>query len=83
MLLLRIASTHIRNRLRQTIVSTLGVALGVGFSVAMASLMVASTTIEAGQLIEPGMLQRVEWPDSALMTYSGWSSLSSSGRSSR
>jgi lipoprotein-releasing system permease protein len=42
MLLLRIAATHVRNRLRQTIVSTLGVALGVGFSVAMASLMEGS-----------------------------------------
>ncbi|MCV0424937.1 MAG: ABC transporter permease [Roseibium sp.] len=41
-LLLRIASTHIRNRMRQTVVSTLGVALGVGFSVAMASLMEGS-----------------------------------------
>jgi lipoprotein-releasing system permease protein len=42
MLLLRIASTHVRNRMRQTVVSTLGVALGVGFSVAMASLMEGS-----------------------------------------
>mgnify|MGYP000232919088 CR=1 FL=1 len=39
MLLLRIAATHIRTRMRQTVVSVLGVALGVGFSVAMASLM--------------------------------------------
>ncbi|TYC62330.1 ABC transporter permease [Rhodobacterales bacterium] len=38
-LLLRIAATHVRGRMRQTVVSTLGVALGVGFSVAMASLM--------------------------------------------
>ncbi|QDG79189.1 ABC transporter permease [Labrenzia sp. PHM005] len=39
---LRIAATHVRNRLRQTVVSTLGVALGVGFSIAMASLMQGS-----------------------------------------
>ncbi|MEP3429015.1 MAG: ABC transporter permease [Roseibium sp.] len=38
----RIAATHVRNRLRQTIVSTLGVALGVGFSIAMAGLMEGS-----------------------------------------
>ncbi len=38
-LMLRIAATHVRARLRQTVVSTLGVALGVGFSIAMASLM--------------------------------------------
>ncbi|NBN64487.1 ABC transporter permease [Pannonibacter tanglangensis] len=42
MLLLEIALTHVRARLRQTLVSTLGVALGVGFSVAMASLMEGS-----------------------------------------
>ncbi|WP_299810931.1 ABC transporter permease [uncultured Roseibium sp.] len=42
MLLLRIAATHIRNRMRQTVVSVLGVALGVGFSVAMAGLMEGS-----------------------------------------
>ncbi|WP_420338730.1 ABC transporter permease [Roseibium sp.] len=39
---LRIAATHVRNRLRQTVVSTLGVALGVGFSIAMAALMEGS-----------------------------------------
>lgn len=39
---IRIAATHVRSRLRQTIVSTLGVALGVGFSIAMASLMEGS-----------------------------------------
>ncbi|WP_209016957.1 ABC transporter permease [Roseibium aggregatum] len=42
MLLLRIASTHVRTRMRQTVVSILGVALGVGFSVAMAALMQGS-----------------------------------------
>lgn len=41
-LLLRIAATHVRNRLRQTVVSTFGVALGVGFSIAMAGLMEGS-----------------------------------------
>ncbi|GGB52704.1 ABC transporter [Roseibium aquae] len=41
-LLFKIAGTHVRNRLRQTIVSTLGVALGVGFSIAMAALMQGS-----------------------------------------
>ncbi|CTQ52604.1 Lipoprotein-releasing system transmembrane protein LolE [Roseibium album] len=52
MLLLRIAATHVRNRLRQTIVSTLGVALGVGFSVAMASLMEGSQRDFMETLIE-------------------------------
>jgi len=41
-LLFKIAWTHVRNRLRQTVVSTLGVALGVGFSIAMAALMEGS-----------------------------------------
>ncbi|MBD8878069.1 ABC transporter permease [Roseibium polysiphoniae] len=41
-LLVKIAATHVRNRLRQTVVSTLGVALGVGFSIAMAGLMEGS-----------------------------------------
>ncbi|MBS8261424.1 ABC transporter permease [Roseibium polysiphoniae] len=39
---MKIAATHVRNRLRQTVVSTLGVALGVGFSIAMAGLMEGS-----------------------------------------
>jgi lipoprotein-releasing system permease protein len=39
---LDIAITHIRGRARQTIVSVLGVSLGVGFSVAMAALMQGS-----------------------------------------
>ncbi len=39
---LKIAATHVHNRLRQTVVSTLGVALGVGFSISMASLMEGS-----------------------------------------
>ncbi len=52
MLLLRIATTHVRNRMRQTVVSTLGVALGVGFSVAMASLMEGSQRDFMTTLIE-------------------------------
>ncbi|MEZ5865235.1 MAG: ABC transporter permease [Geminicoccaceae bacterium] len=41
-LLFAIALTHVAGRGRQTIVSILGVALGVGFSIAMAALMVGS-----------------------------------------
>lgn len=52
MLLFKIASTHIRSRLRQTVVSTLGVALGVGFSVAMASLMEGSQRDFTATLID-------------------------------
>ncbi|MDA1107459.1 MAG: ABC transporter permease [Proteobacteria bacterium] len=36
---LEIALTHLRNRKRQTLVSVLGVAMGVGFFIAMAALM--------------------------------------------
>ncbi|PVB63106.1 ABC transporter permease [Labrenzia sp. 011] len=52
MLLLRIAATHIRNRMRQTVVSVLGVALGVGFSVAMAGLMEGSQRDFTASLID-------------------------------
>ena len=38
-LILDIAVTHIAGRGRQTIVAVLGVAVGVGFSIAMAALM--------------------------------------------
>ena len=38
-LLLELAITHILGRGRQTVVAVAGVALGVGFSIAMASLM--------------------------------------------
>lgn len=38
-LTLSIALTHLRNRKRQTLVSVLGVAMGVGFFIAMAALM--------------------------------------------
>ncbi|WP_298984829.1 ABC transporter permease [uncultured Roseibium sp.] len=51
-LLFRIAATHVRNRMRQTVVSTLGVALGVGFSVAMAGLMEGSQRDFMSTLIE-------------------------------
>jgi lipoprotein-releasing system permease protein len=52
MLLLRIAATHVRNRMRQTVVSILGVAMGVGFSVAMAGLMEGSQRDFMETLIE-------------------------------
>ena len=41
-LVLHVAWTHIRHRLRQTFVGTLGIATGVGFSIMMAALMVGS-----------------------------------------
>lgn len=41
-LLLDIALTHLRMRKRQTLISVLGVATGVGFSIAMAALMQGS-----------------------------------------
>lgn len=41
-LVLSIALTHVRGRLRQSVVSVLGVMLGVGFSIAMAALMQGS-----------------------------------------
>lgn len=41
-LILSIALTHVRGRLRQSVVSVLGVMLGVGFSIAMAALMQGS-----------------------------------------
>jgi lipoprotein-releasing system permease protein len=42
MLALHIALTHIRGRLRQTVLSVLGTATGVGFAIAMAALMQGS-----------------------------------------
>jgi lipoprotein-releasing system permease protein len=41
-LILHIALSHLTGRKRQTLVSTLGVAMGVGFSIAMAALMEGS-----------------------------------------
>jgi lipoprotein-releasing system permease protein len=51
-LLFDIAWTHIRGRLRQTIVSTVGVMLGVGFSIAMAGLMQGSQDDFVATLID-------------------------------
>lgn len=51
-LLFRIALTHVRGRLRQTVVSILGVMLGVGFSIAMAALMQGSQRDFVSQLID-------------------------------
>ncbi len=47
-----IAITHIRSRLRQTLVGVLGVATGVGFSVMMASLMEGSQRDFIAQLVD-------------------------------
>ncbi len=51
-LVLSIAATHVRARLRQTIVGVLGVATGVGFSVMMAALMEGSQRDFTAQLID-------------------------------
>jgi lipoprotein-releasing system permease protein len=51
-LVLSIATTHVRARLRQTIVGILGVATGVGFSVMMAALMEGSQRDFTAQLID-------------------------------
>lgn len=51
-LVLSIALTHVRARLRQTIVGVLGVATGVGFSVMMAALMEGSQRDFTAQLID-------------------------------
>ena len=51
-LVLDIAFTHIRSRLRQTLVGLLGVATGVGFSVMMASLMEGSQEDFINRLID-------------------------------
>ena len=50
-LLLQLALTHVLGRGRQTVVAGLGVALGVGFSVAMAALMQGL----AGRLYPPNL----------------------------
>jgi lipoprotein-releasing system permease protein len=50
-LVLDIAWTHVRFRLRQTLVGMLGVAVGVGFSVMMASLMEGSQQDFIRQLV--------------------------------
>ncbi len=51
-LVLSIATTHIRARLRQTMVGLLGVATGVGFSVMMAALMEGSQRDFVSQLVD-------------------------------
>jgi lipoprotein-releasing system permease protein len=51
-LLLSLALTHVFGRGRQTIVAGLGVALGVGFSVAMAALMQGSQDDFIAQLVD-------------------------------
>ncbi len=50
--ILDIALTHVRSRVRQTIVGVLGVATGVGFSVMMASLMEGSQRDFIAQLVD-------------------------------
>lgn len=51
-LILDIAYTHVAGRLRQTVVSIVGVALGVGFSIAMAALMQGSQEDFVTRLID-------------------------------
>ena len=51
-LLLALALAHIRGRARQTLVAGLGVALGVGFSIAMAALMQGSQDDFIRQLVD-------------------------------
>jgi lipoprotein-releasing system permease protein len=51
-LIFDIAWTHVTSRLRQTVVGILGVAMGVGFSVMMASLMEGSQRDFISQLVD-------------------------------
>ena len=51
-LVLSIAFTHVRARVRQTLVGVMGVATGVGFSVMMASLMEGSQADFITQLVD-------------------------------
>ncbi len=51
-LILSIARTHILSRLRQTLVGVFGVAIGVGFSVMMASIMEGSQEDFIRQLVD-------------------------------
>ncbi|OYW57067.1 MAG: ABC transporter [Hyphomicrobium sp. 32-62-53] len=51
-LVLDIALTHVRSRLRQTFVGLMGVAMGVGFSVMMAALMEGSQRDFVTQLVD-------------------------------
>lgn len=63
-----IALTHLRSRVRQSIVSILGVATGVGFSVAMAALMQGSLLDFQQTLIDasPHILIKDEYRDPPL-----------------
>jgi lipoprotein-releasing system permease protein len=51
-LLFGIAWTHVRTRVRQTLVGTLGVSIGVGFTIMMAGLMQGSQTDFLQQLVD-------------------------------
>jgi lipoprotein-releasing system permease protein len=51
-LVLDIAWTHVSSRIRQTLVGMLGVAMGVGFSIMMAALMVGSQNDFIRQLVD-------------------------------
>ncbi|MDB5650885.1 MAG: lipoprotein-releasing system transrane protein LolC [Hyphomicrobiales bacterium] len=51
-LVFSIALTHIRARMRQTLVGVMGVAIGVGFSVMMAALMEGSQNDFVAQLVD-------------------------------
>lgn len=51
-LILDIAWTHIRSRVRQTLVGMLGVAMGVGFSIMMAALMEGSQRDFVTELVD-------------------------------
>ena len=51
-LVVSIALTHIRARMRQTLVGLIGVAMGVGFSVMMAALMEGSQRDFVAQLVD-------------------------------
>jgi lipoprotein-releasing system permease protein len=51
-LVLDIAVTHVRSRVRQTLVGIFGVAMGVGFSVMMAALMEGSQRDFVAQLVD-------------------------------
>lgn len=65
-LLLHIAFAHLRVRARQTIVSMLGVAVGVGFFLAVSSMMIGSQTDFIRTLIDsaPHIIVRDEARDS-------------------
>ncbi|MCB1536147.1 MAG: ABC transporter permease, partial [Rhodoblastus sp.] len=49
---LEIALTHLRSRVRQTVVGVMGVATGVGFSIMMAALMEGSQADFIRQLVD-------------------------------